>query len=339
MKILSRSLGLALGAALGWASAAFADTLEDVTKRGVLNCGVSTGLYGFSERKADGSWSGFDVDFCKALAAAIFGDASKVAYTPLSAAERFDALRQSRIDVLSRNSTWTLQREAALGLVFAGVNFFDGQGFMTRRDLGVTSALELAGKKVCVQAGTSSEGVARDFFAENAMTVELKTWPTAPAALEAFATRQCEALTTDNSGLFAERLKLQKPTDAVILPDIISKEPLGPVTRADDPRWHMIVKWMNFALINAEELGVTAANVAQAAASKRPDVRRFVGAEGGLGKMLGLSDDWALRAVAAVGNYGEVYERNVGVGSRLGIPRGLNQLWINGGILFAPPVR
>jgi general L-amino acid transport system substrate-binding protein len=316
MKFLSRGLCFALGAALS-CSATFADTLEDVTKRGVLNCGVSTGLYGFSERKADGNWSGFDVDFCKALAAAIFGDAGKVAYTPLSAAQRFDALKQARIDVLSRNSTWTLQREAGLGLAFAGINF----------------------KTVCVQAGTSSEGVARDFFAENAMTVELKTYPTAPEALQAFATRQCEALTTDNSGLFAERLKLQKPTDAVILPDIISKEPLGPVIRADDARWHMIVKWMNFALINAEELGVTSANISQAGASKRPDVRRFVGAEGGFGKMLGLSDDWAMRAVAAVGNYGEIYERNVGVGSRLGIPRGLNQLWINGGILFAPPMR
>lgn len=337
MRRLTGFFAAACGALI--AAAAVADTLDAVKKRGVLQCGVSQGLNGFSERKENGAWSGFDVDFCRAVAAATIGDADKVAFTPLSASERFDALKDGRIDVLSRNSTWTLQREAELGLIFAGINFHDGQGFMTRRDLGITSALELGGKKVCVQAGTTSEGVARDFFAENAMQVEIRTYPTSAASLGAFVARECEALTTDNSGLFAERLKLARPQDGVILPDIISKEPLGPVTRADDMRWHAIVKWVNFALINAEELGVTQGNVAAAAASKKPDVRRFVGAEGGFGKMLGLADDWALRAVAAVGNYGEIYERNVGVGSRLGIPRGLNQLWINGGILFAPPMR
>ncbi|MBL8588358.1 MAG: amino acid ABC transporter substrate-binding protein, partial [Methylobacteriaceae bacterium] len=289
-----RALVAALGA-LACAGAASADTLDQVRQRGALACGVSTGLFGFSERKADGSWSGFDVDMCRAIAAAVLGDASKATFTPLSAAERFEALRQGRIDVLTRNTTWTLQREAQLGLVFAGVNFHDGQGFMARREANVASALELGGRKVCVQAGTSGVAVARDFFVENAMQVELRTLPDAPATLAAFAAGECEAMTTDNSGLFAERLKLPKPSDATILPDIISKEPLGPVTRADDMRWHMIVKWVTFALINAEELGVTAANAAEAARSAKPDVRRFVGAEGELGKMLGLSNDWALR--------------------------------------------
>jgi general L-amino acid transport system substrate-binding protein len=319
--------------------AAAADTLDQVRQRGSLNCGVSQGLIGFSNRTADGAWSGFDVDFCKALAASVLGDASKVAYVPLSAAERFDALRQGRIDVLSRNSTWTMQREVEFGLIFAGVNFHDGQGFMVQRSLNVASALELDGRKVCVQAGTTAQGLVADYFRSNSMTVEVQTLPDAAATLAAFAAKTCDVMTTDNSGLFAERLKLPRPQDAVVLPDIVTKEPLGPVTRADDMRWHNIVKWVTFALINAEELGVTAANIAEARQSAKPEVRRFTGVEGGLGPMLGLPADWALRAVAAVGNYAEVYERNVGSQSRLGIPRGLNQLWSNGGILFAPPIR
>lgn len=321
------------------ASAAMANTLEQVRQRGTLNCGVSTGLLGFSERRTDGTWAGFDVDFCRAVAAVVLGDAAKVSFTPLSATERFDALRQGRIDLLSRNTTWTLQREAEFGLVFAGVNFHDGQGFMVRRDLGVTSSLELGGRSVCVQQGTTAEDFASDYFVANAMQVEVRRFPDAAATLAAFAARQCEAMTMDNSGLFAERLKLARPAEAIVLPDIISKEPLGPVTRADDMRWHQIVKWVNFALINAEEIGVTSANIEQARASIKPEIRRFTGAEDDIGRHLGLPRDWALRAVASVGNYGEIYERNVGTGSRLGIPRGLNQLWTQGGILHAPPVR
>ncbi|CAN1559019.1 HisJ ABC-type amino acid transport/signal transduction systems, periplasmic component/domain [Rhabdaerophilaceae bacterium] len=313
-------------------------TLEQLRQRGTLQCGVSTGLYGFSFQQ-DGKWTGFDVDFCRALAAAVLGDPGRVNFVPLSAADRFDALKTGKIDVLSRNSTWTLQREADLGLIFAGVLFHDGQGFMVRRAANISSALELGGKTVCVQAGTTSQNVARDYFATNAMTVDIKVYPDAPGTLAAFARGDCEAMTTDNSGLFAERLKLEKPGDALILPDIISKEPLGPVTRADDLRWHMIVKWVVFALINAEELGVSAKTMPQALQSSKPDVRRLIGAEGTLGKMLGLQDDWARRAIEAVGNYAELYERNVGIGSRLGIPRGLNQLWSEGGILYAPPVR
>jgi general L-amino acid transport system substrate-binding protein len=327
-------LGLSIGA-----GAQQGGTLEQIRQRGTLNCGVSQGLIGFSMRSADGQWSGFDVDFCKAVAAAVLGDPAKVTYVPLSAAERFDALRQGRIDVLSRNSTWTLQREAELGLLFAGVIFHDGQGFMVKRSLNVASALELDKRKVCVQAGTTAQATVAEFFQANSMTVEVIVQPDAAATLAAFADGRCEVLTTDNSGLFAERLKLPRPQDAVVLPDIVAKEPLGPATRTDDPRWHNIVKWVAFALINAEELGVTSTNIEDAKRSGKPDVRRFAGTEGGLGPMLGLPGDWALKAVAAVGNYAEMYERNVGTGSRLGIPRGLNQLWSGGGILFAPPVR
>jgi general L-amino acid transport system substrate-binding protein len=337
-----RTLAFAALAAFGpgvGASAQPSGTLEQVRLRGTLNCGVSQGLIGFSNREADGHWSGFDVDFCKAVAAAVLGDPAKVTFVPLSAAERFDALKQGRIDVLSRNTTWTLQREAELGQLFAGVLFHDGQGFMVKRNLNVASALELDKRKVCVQAGTTAQATVAEFFQANSMTAEIITQPDAAATLAAFADGRCEVMTTDNSGLFAERLKLPRPQDAVVLPDIVAKEPLGPVTRADDVRWHNVVKWIAFALINAEEIGVTSTNIEEAKRSAKPEVKRFTGVEGGLGAMLGLPPDFALKAVASVGNYAEMYERNVGTGSRLGIPRGLNQLWINGGILFAPPLR
>ena len=327
---------IALAFGLGLAAA---DTLATVKQRGSLICGVSTGLIGFSERAADGKWSGFDVDFCRALAAATLGSPDKVAFVPVSASERFEALSQRRIDVLSRNTTWTLQREAEFGFLFAGINFHDGQGFMVHRDSNITSALEIGDRSTCVQAGTSGEALAADFFRENNVPAKLRVLPDAPSTLAAFARRDCEVMTTDQSGLYAERLKLERPASAVILPDVISKEPLGPVTRADDVRWHMVVKWVNFALIGAEELGVTSQNVREARTSTKPDVRRFVGAEGGLGPRLGLAEDWAAQAVLAVGNYSEIYERNVGTRSRLGIPRGLNQLWSQGGIMYAPPVR
>jgi general L-amino acid transport system substrate-binding protein len=337
-----RRLALAAAAAFTVGSGASAQqggTLEQVRQRGMLNCGVSTGLIGFSNHGASGQWAGFDVDFCKAVAAAVLGDPARVAYVPLSAAERFDALRQGRIDVLSRNSTWTLQREAELGLLFAGVIFHDGQGFMVKRSLNIASALDLDKRKVCVQAGTTAQATVGEFFQANSMTAEVIVLPDAAATLAAFAEGRCDVMTTDNSGLFAERLKLPRPQDAVVLPDIVAKEPLGPVTRADDVRWHNVVKWVAFALINAEELGVASTNIEEAKRSAKPEVRRFAGTDGGLGPMLGLPPDWALKVVAAVGNYAEIYERNVGTGSPLGIPRGLNQLWINGGILFAPPMR
>ena len=233
-----------------------AGTLETVKQRGILQCGVSEGLFGFSERNGEGEWSGFDVDFCRAVAGAIFDDRTKVSFVPLSAGERFEALRAGRVDLLSRNSTWTLEREAGLGLSFAGITYHDGQGFMVMRDLKVTSALELDHAKVCVETGTTSQLNLADFFRANSMTYEERAFPSAAEALGAFQSGQCNVLTRDQSALYAERLKLPRPGDAVILPDVISKEPLGPVTRADDFAWFTIVKWVNFALVNAEELGI-----------------------------------------------------------------------------------
>jgi general L-amino acid transport system substrate-binding protein len=333
--------GTAIGAALIAlvAAPAFAGTLDAVRQRGELRCGVSDGLPGFSERASGGEWAGFDVDFCRAVAGAVFNDPAKVTFVPLSAAERFDALRSDRIDLLSRNSTWTLEREAGQGLAFAGITFHDGQGFMVRRRRDVSSALELDRAKICVATGTTTQLNLSDFFRANSMTYEEHAFPTSSEAFDAFKSGQCDVLTRDQSALYAERLKLDHASDAVILPDVISKEPLGPVTRSDDFAWFNVVKWVNFALVNAEELGVTSTSAAQALASEKPEVRRFVGAEGGLGKMLGLDDQWALNAVRAAGNYSEIYERNLGVRSPLGIPRGLNQLWSMGGILYAPPVR
>lgn len=322
-----------------FALAAAAGTLETVKQRGVLQCGVSEGLFGFSERNAQGEWSGFDVDFCRAVAGAIFDDRTKVTFVPLSAGERFDALRAGRVDLLSRNSTWTLEREAGLGLAFAGVTYHDGQGFMVMRDLAVTSALELDRAKVCVETGTTSQLNLADYFRANSMAFEERAFPSANEALAAFESGQCNVLTRDQSALYAERLRLSHPGNAIILPDIISKEPLGPVTRADDFAWFTVVKWVNFALVNAEELGISSRNTTEAVASHKPDVRRFAGLEGGFGRMLELDDTWALRAVRAAGNYAEIYERNLGVASRLGIPRGLNQLWSMGGVLYVPPIR
>ncbi len=321
------------------AGAAAAGTLDTVKQRGTLNCGVSQGLAGFSDRDGQGVWNGFDVDFCRAVAAAVLGDPAKVTFVPLSATERFEALKAGRIDILSRNSTWTLEREVSLGLLFAGITYHDGQGFMVLRRPAITSALELDGVGVCVQEGTTSALNVADYFRANSMKLTLHTLPTSAEALKALESGRCDVLTTDQSALFAERLKLAKPGEAVILPDVISKEPLGPVTRADDLGWYNIVKWVNFALVNAEELGISRATVDEALRSTKPDVRRFTGAEAGLGSKLGLDDAFAVRAIRAVGNYAEVYERNVGAGSRLGIPRGMNQLWSMGGILYAPPMR
>lgn len=334
-----RGLAAAAIVAAGAATVAQAATLEDVRKRGALNCGVSQGLPGFSDRDAKGEWSGFDVDFCKAVAAAVLGDASKVSYTPLSANERFEALRSGKIDVLSRNSTWTLEREATLGLLFAGVMYHDGQGFLVLRRPQVISALELDGVSVCVQSGTTSQANLGDFMRANSMGYKELVFPSLAEAIKALESGQCDVFTADQSALFAERIKLADPGAAVILPDVISKEPLGPVVRADDVKWFNIVRWVNYALINAEELGISTATIAEAAASQKPAVRRFVGAQGNLGQALGLDNAWALKAVQAVGNYAEVFERNIGSRSRLGIPRGLNQLWSTGGILYAPPLQ
>ena len=318
---------------------AMAATLDTVKERGRILCGVNTGLVGFSSPDASGAWSGFDVDFCKAVAAAIFGDAGKVDYVPLTTADRFEALKVGKIDLLARNSTWTMSRETSLGLTFVGVTYYDGQGFMVSRSSNVMSALELSGSKVCVQSGTTTEVNLADYFAANNMTYEAVVTATPDESIAAYKAGRCNTLTSDMSQLYAERLKLDAPDDHIILPDAISKEPLAPVVRENDPEWATLVKWVHFALLNAEELGIASDTVDAALTSEKPEVRRLVGAEGTFGEDMGLTRAWAASAVRAVGNYGEIYERNLGVDSPLGIPRGMNQLWKRGGIQYAPPIR
>lgn len=321
------------------ATIAQAQTLDAVKARGQLLCGVSQGLAGFSAADSKGEWTGFDVDFCRAVATAIFNDPKKVSFVGLNAAERFDALREGKIDVLIRNSTWTMGRETELGLAFAGINYHDGQGFLISRKRNATSVLELGGSKICVQEGTTSETNAADFFRANDMKFEMVIAKSLEELGKNYDTGKCDTLSSDVSQLHSERLSLTQPDDHTILPDVISKEPLGPVVRASDMKWFTLVKWVNYALINAEELGITSSNTEEAKASKKPDVRRFIGADGKFGEQLGLDNAWALNAVRAVGNYGEIFERNIGSGSKLAIPRGINQLWNMGGILYAPPIR
>jgi general L-amino acid transport system substrate-binding protein len=326
--------------ALGFAVApACAQTLKTVKERGSLLCGVSQGIAGFSLPDDKGNWSGLDVEFCRAIAAAIFNDASKVKFVPLSSKDRFTALQSSAIDVLSRNSTWTSSRDTSLGLNFAAVNYYDGQGFMVRKALKVNSALELNGASVCTQTGTTTELNLADYFRANNMKYEVIAFATADETIKAYDGGRCDVFTTDVSQLFAERLKLTNINDHVILPEIISKEPLGPAVRHGDDQWLDIVKWVHFAMINAEELGVSSKNIDEALKSNQPEIRRLVGTEGAYGEQLGLTKDWAVRIVKQVGNYGESFDRNVGTGSKLGISRGLNRLWTKGGIQYAPPIR
>jgi general L-amino acid transport system substrate-binding protein len=321
------------------AGGASAQTLKMVQERGHLICGVSEGLPGFSAPDASGQWRGFDVDYCRAIAAIVFNDASKVQFVPLSAGNRFAALQSQRIDVLSRNSTWTMGRETGLGLLFAAVNYYDGQGFMVRKSLNIDSALELAGKSICVQSGTTTEINLADYFRNNRLTYTLAAFPRADEVVKAYDDKRCDAFTADVSQLHAQRIRLAAPADHLILPDVISKEPLGPVVRQNDVQWFNIAKWTHFALVNAEELGVSRGNLDEAMNSQRPAVRRLLGLEGNFGEQMGLSKDWAARLVRLVGNYGEVFERNVGTGSQLAIPRGINSLWDRGGIQYAPPIQ
>ena len=316
-----------------------AQTLKAVKERGTLNCGVGQGLLGFSSQGEGNGWSGFDVDVCRAIAAAIFGDPDKVTFTPLDAAARFAALQSNKVDVLSRNSTWTMSRETSLGLMFTGVAYYDGQGFLLRREAGIDTALQLGGKNVCTQTGTTSELNLVDYFRARDMGLKVLALGTAEESRKAYDDRKCDVLTSDVSQLYAERLKLAAPDSHIILPEVISKEPLGPAVRQGDDQWFNLVKWTLYALINAEELGLKSASVDDAMKSPNPDIRRLIGTEGEFGQQLGLANDWAARAVRAVGNYGEIYERNVGTQSRLSIPRGLNALWTHGGIQYAPPVR
>lgn len=335
-KLLSAVFGVAMAATSISASAA---TLDDVKAKGFVQCGVSQGLPGFSQPNSDGSWTGIDVDFCRGVAAAIFGDDTKVKYTPLSAKERFTALSSGEIDILSRNTTWTATRDTQLGLNFAGVNYYDGQGFMVRKDLGVSSALELSGASICTNTGTTTELNVTDYFTANKMDYELVAFEKADEVVAAYDSKRCDVYTTDASGLYAQRLKLTDPTAHIVLPEIISKEPLGPVVRQGDDQWFNIARWTLNAMLNAEELGVTSANAEAMKSSENPGIKRLLGIEGNFGEGLGIGNDWAFNIISKVGNYGESFDANVGPDTPLGIARGVNALWSNGGIQYAPPIR
>jgi len=334
------SLVLTLAVAAGFSiQAASAQTLKTIKDRGLLSCGVTQGLAGFSLPDDKGNWTGLDVDVCRAIAAAVFNDPSKVKYVPLSAKDRFTALQSGEIDLLSRTTTWTLSRDTSLGANFTGVTYYDGQGFMVKKSLKVNSALELNSASVCVATGTTTELNLADYFKGNNMKYEVIAFGTADEAVKAYESGRCDVFTTDQSGLYGERLKLANPADHVVLPEIISKEPLGPMVRHGDDQWFDIVKWALFAMVTAEELGITQKNVDEKAKSDNPELKRVLGTDGNLGEQLGLTKDWVVRIVKAVGNYGESFDRNVGPGSKLGIARGLNALWNKGGIQYAPPMR
>jgi general L-amino acid transport system substrate-binding protein len=318
--------------------AACAGTLDQVKARGQLICGSNTGLAGFGLPDSQGVWKGLDIDECRAVAAAIFNDPNKVKFLPINAKDRPTILQSGEIDVLIRNTTWTLSRQTA-GMFFTGVNYYDGQGFMVKKKLGVDSALKLDGASVCVQQGTTTELNLADYFRSNNMKLEAVVFASDDQATKAYDSGRCDAYTTDASGLYAERLKMTNPDDNIVLPEIISKEPLGPAVRKDDVQWFEIVQWTHFALVNAEELGVTQANVDEKLKSDNPSIRRLLGVEGSYGEGLGLTKDWAYRIIKHVGNYGEIFDRNVGQGSPIKIARGLNALWNKGGLQYAPPVR
>jgi len=320
------------------AIAADAGTLDQVKARGSLVCGSNVGLAGFGLPDDQGVWKGLDVDECRAIAAAIFNDPDKVKFLPINAKDRPTILASGEIDVLARNTTWTLSREIA-GMFFTGVNYYDGQGFIVRKKLGIDSALKLDGASVCIQQGTTTELNAADFFRAHGMKFEPVVFATDEEAVKAYDSGRCDSYTTDSSGLYSERLKMSVPDDHMVLPEIISKEPLGPSVRKDDIQWFQIVQWTHYALVTAEELGVTKANVDDMLKSENPAVRRLLGVEGDFGKGLGLTNDWAYRIVKAIGNYGESFERNVGMDSPIKIKRGLNALWTKGGLQYAPPIR
>ena len=335
-----RVFGVAIIATFLMAGGAAAQTLDDVRERGYLSCGVNTGLAGFASPNEDGEWEGFDVDYCRAMAAAIFGDASAVRYRALTSQERFTALQSSEIDVLSRNTTWTFTRDVSVGVDFAGVNYYDGQGFLVPAALGVESALELDGARICVQTGTTTELNLADFFRANDMTFETVVIQTAEESRRNYLAEACDAYTTDISGLAAVRATLPEPSAHIILPEVISKEPLGPVVRQGDHQWADLARWVLNATIAAEELGITSENVNEMREnSDNPNILRLLGTEGDLGTQTGLDAGWAYNVISQVGNYGESFDRNIGAGSPLGLERGLNAQWYDGGILYAPPLR
>ncbi|MCY4005350.1 MAG: amino acid ABC transporter substrate-binding protein [Rhodobacteraceae bacterium] len=332
---------MAVAAVAGLVSGvAGAATLDDVKAKGFVQCGVNTGLVGFAAPDADGNWTGFDVDYCRALAAAVFGDAEAVKFTPLTGKTRFTALAAGEIDVLSRNTTWTYSRDVDLKFTFLGINYYDGQGFMTHRSLGVDSALDLDGATICIQTGTTTELNLADFFRANNMSYEPVPIETNAEARELFFAEACDVYTTDRSGLAATRATSEDPDSLVVLPEVVSKEPLGPLVAHGDDQWADIARWVLNALIIAEEKGLTAANVdSMMANTNDPEVARLLGTEGEYGAMVGLSSDWAANAIRATGNYGEIFDRHIGPDTAIGLSRGLNALYTDGGLLYSPPFR
>ena len=335
-------LSAAIGAAvvLGYGiQAASAATLDDVKKKGFIQCGVSQGLPGFSNPDDKGHWSGLDVDFCRAVASAIFNDPEKVKFTPLSAKERFTALQSGDVDILSRNTTWTMSRDTQLGLAFSVVNYFDGQGFMVRKEMNINSALQLSGASVCVNTGTTTELNLADYFRANNMKYELVAFEKSDEVVAAYDAGRCDVYTTDKSGLYAQRLKMKNPDDNVILPETISQEPLGPAVRQGDPQWLNIIKWTHYAMLEAELYGVNQKNVDDMTKSDNPKIKRLLGNEGEFGKALGLDNKWAYNIIKDVGNYADIFNRDVGPDTPLKIDRGQNALWSKGGLQYGMPVR
>ena len=316
-----------------------AGTLDDVRSRGMVICGANGQLPGFGLPDAQGNWTGFDVDYCRAYAATIFNDPTKVKFVALTAKDRFTALQSGDVDVLARNTTWTSSRETQLGLHATGPNYYDGQGFIVRKALKVNSALELSDASVCVQQGTTTELNLADYFRANRMKLKSVTFAQLDEALKAYDTGRCDAFTTDVSQLYSVRLKLAKPDDHVVLPEIISKEPLSPFVRQGDDQWFNIVRWVHYAMLNAEELNINKSNIDEQLKSDNPEIKRLLGSEQNFGEQFGLTKDWAYRIVKLVGNYGEVFDKNLGMNSQLKITRGLNALWTKGGIQYGPPVR
>ena len=316
-----------------------ADTLAQVKKRGHLVCGVSQGVPGFSYPDSKGNWSGFDVDVCRAVSAAIFGKSDKVKFVPLSAQTRFTALQSKEIDILSRITTWTLGRDTAQGLNFAPTTFYDGQGFMVRKKDGIKNTKDLKGASICTQQGTTTELNMADYFRKNRIKFKAVVFESNEELVKAFASGRCDAMTADTSSLVSFRTKFKKPQDYILLPDIISKEPLGPSVRHGDDQWFDVIKWSVYALIQGEEFGIDSRNVDKSLKSKNPEIRRFLGTSPGMGKSLGLSEKWAYNIIKTVGNYKEIFDKNVGRKSPLKFDRGINALWNQGGLLYAPPIR
>ncbi|KKC32076.1 amino acid ABC transporter substrate-binding protein [Devosia psychrophila] len=331
---------IAVAASLGLgATATHAATLDDVKAKDYVQCGVTGGVPGFSAPDANNVWAGLEVDFCRAVASAVFNDAEKVRYTPLTSQERFAALSAGEIDILSRTTTWTMSRDTDLGISFVGTMYYDGQGFMVRKADGIASALDLSGAAICIESGTTTELNAADYFAANNLEFNTVVFVDQDEVVKAYEDGRCDVYTTDGSALAAERSKLAVPDDHLILPEIISKEPLGPVVRQGDDQWFKINRWVYFALLEAEELGVTQANVDEMLGSDNPAIKRLLGVEGDFGTPLGLTKDWAYHIIKLVGNYGESFERNVGVATPIGLERGLNALWTDGGLQYAAPIR